>query len=268
MREIDLPAYYERIGLTEAPAADLEGLAVLQQAHLLSIPFENLDVLLGRGVSLDPADVFEKLVVQRRGGYCFEHNLLFLDVLAAVGFAAGPLIGRVGIHAQHEDDVPPLTHRLSLVTTGGGNWIADVGFGGSLAPLLPLEDGATAQTTDGVAHRLRADAKHGWMMERDFGAGFRQQYSFTEQAAWPIDFALGNHFTATAPSTLFTSHVIVNMPNTAGFVSLFDRKLRISATESREIADDEDCRDVLSRHFGIEMPLEDVARLKPFEAMA
>src|SRR3546814_9800475 len=83
MREIELPAYFERIGLGDAPTADLGGLEALQHAHLLSIPFENLDIPLGRGISVDPARVFEKLVTSRRGGYCFEHNLIFLAVLHA-----------------------------------------------------------------------------------------------------------------------------------------------------------------------------------------
>ena len=78
---IDLDAYLARIGLGLAPAPDAKGLEIVQRAHRLSIPFENLDVRLGRGISLDPGHVFEKLVVKRRGGYCFEQNQLFLRAL-------------------------------------------------------------------------------------------------------------------------------------------------------------------------------------------
>lgn len=264
MREIDLPAYFERVGLTQAPAADEDGLAVLQRAHLLSIPFENLDIRLGRGIGLDPAQVFDKLVVQGRGGYCFEHNLLFLGVLRTLGFQAWPLIGRVWLNARDRDDVPALTHRLNLVEIGKRQWIADAGFGGSLAPILPLEPGATATTSDGVTHRLRIDADHGWMMERDAGERFLPQYSFFDRAAWPMDFVIANHFTATAPDTLFTTRHIVSLPNTAGFVSLVDRRLRISASETREIADAEDYCETLSRYFGIELPLDAIGGLELF----
>ncbi|WP_438452424.1 arylamine N-acetyltransferase, partial [Listeria monocytogenes] len=74
----DLTAYLARIDLPETPVADVDGLAALQRAHRLAIPFENLDVKLGRGVAIDSASVFDKLVTRRRGGYCFEQNRLLL----------------------------------------------------------------------------------------------------------------------------------------------------------------------------------------------
>ncbi len=261
MREIDLPAYFERIGLTHAPAADLEGMEVLQRAHLLSIPFENLDIALGRGISLDPARVFDKLVTRGRGGYCFEHNLIFLAVLHALGFAARPLIGRVWLMAE---DVPGRTHRLNRVEMGGRVWIADVGFGGSLAPVLPLESDHVRTTSDGVRHRFVTDADHGWMLERDFGKGYQRQYSFTLEKAWPIDFVLGNHYTSTAPASLFTSVKMVSIPTPAGFVSLMDRKLRLASGDVREIANAAAYRGALRRYFGIDLLPEEIAGLGLF----
>jgi N-hydroxyarylamine O-acetyltransferase len=109
----DLDAYLERIRLPEPPAPDASGLARLQLAHRLAIPFENLDVRLGRGIRIDGDSVFAKLVTAKRGGYCFEQNQLFGDALAALGFHARPLLARVWLGAS---GVPPLTHALSLVT--------------------------------------------------------------------------------------------------------------------------------------------------------
>ena len=96
----DLDAYLARIALKERPLADAEGLAMLQRSHRLAIPFENLDIILGRGIRIDSESVFAKLVTAKRGGYCFEHNRLFLDALTALGFEARPLLARVWLGAE------------------------------------------------------------------------------------------------------------------------------------------------------------------------
>jgi len=122
----DLDAYFERIRLAERPACTLEGLATVQRAHRLAIPFENLDVILGRGIAIDSASVFAKLVTARRGGYCFEQNRLFEDALLALGFNVRPLLARVWLGG--EGPPPGKTHTLGLVTIDGQEWIADAGF--------------------------------------------------------------------------------------------------------------------------------------------
>lgn len=86
---MNLERYLDRIGLAEAPAPDAKGLAALQLAHRCSIGFENLDVRLGRNIRIDSASVFDKLVVRGRGGYCFEQNRLYSDMLRQLGIATG-----------------------------------------------------------------------------------------------------------------------------------------------------------------------------------
>ncbi len=226
---IDLDAYLARIGLGLLPETNAEGLASVQRAHRLSIPFENLDVRLGRGISLDPEHVFAKLVHNRRGGYCFEQNQLFLRAITALGFDARPLLARVWLMAT---EVPPLTHTLNLVTIDGQNWIADAGFGGSYSPPMPLIDGAEA--TAGAQFRLRTDADHGWLLERrgDPGttdgrtadADWQLQYSFTLATVATIDLALSNHWTSTKADTRFTTLSVVSLVLPSGFASLTDRR--------------------------------------------
>ena len=92
---MNLAAYFQRIGYRGRYQPDLTLLSALTAAHTHSIPFENLDVLLGRPISLEPDALFQKLVVQRRGGYCFEQNGLFLEVLRELGFQVVPLSARV-----------------------------------------------------------------------------------------------------------------------------------------------------------------------------
>lgn len=271
----DLDAYLARIGLKEQPAADIDGLLTVQRAQRLTIPFENLDIILGRGISLDPSAVFDKLVIARRGGYCFEQNQLFLRALEALGFEARPLLARVWLGASEPQ---PKTHTLNLVTIDGREWIADAGFGGSYTPPLPLADGSHIETGDGARHRLRLDADHGWMLERSGDPshtdgrgkaheGWLPQYSFTLDSVFPADLLLSNHWTSTAPGTRFTSFRIVSICLPNGFASLMDRhytRANSGQSNSGEIESAKVYRMRLSLMFGIDLTVEDVAALGLF----
>ena len=273
--DFDLPAYLARVGLEEPPAPTAEGLAQLQRAHRLAIPFENLDVILGRGVAIDSASVFAKLVTQRRGGYCFEQNRLFGDALDALGFVARPLLARVWLGT--EGPPPGRTHTLSLVTIDGQDWIADAGFGGSYCPPMPLADGESAEAPDGAIHRLMRDPLHGWMLERKGdpattdgrapGAAWQPQYSFGLDPVFATDLAMSNHWTSTAPGTRFTSLRIVSIVLPHGFANLTDRVYRRRNGDkeaSGEIEDPRVYRMRLSLLFGIDLTAEEVAGLGLF----
>jgi N-hydroxyarylamine O-acetyltransferase len=259
-----LRSYYERIGYEGVPAADLGTLAGLQRAHRLAIPFENLDIPIGRGIELAPERVFDKLVTRRRGGYCFEQNSLFLGLLRALGYEARPLLARVWVMAE---ETPPLTHTFNLVRLDGADYVADVGFGGGFAPLLRLAEDEPVATPDGVRHRLVRDGTHGWMLERDAGPGWTRQYSFAEAFVWPVDLEVANHFTATRPGTRFTSLRIVSMTLPDGYASLLDRTLTVSRGDAREVSEVEDAdgyRRILAERFGLELAADEVRRLGLF----
>ena len=263
-REVQLAAYLARIGYRGTPEPDRETLAALQRAHRFAIAFENLDIPLGRGISLAPERLFDKMVARRRGGYCFEQNGLFLAMLEAIGFAARPLLARVWLVAE---GIPPRTHTLNLVRLDGEDIVVDVGFGGSLVPLMPLAAGAEAATADGARHRLVEDSEHGWMLERDGGEGWARQYSFTLDPAWPADLEMANHFTATRPGTRFTTLRIASVPTANGYCSLIDRVLttsRMGRSELREIGDAADYRGVLEETFGLTLSVEEVEKLDLF----
>ena len=270
----DLDAYLTRIDLPARPTTDAEGLARMQRAYRLAIPFENLDVRLGRGIAIDSAPVFAKLVTARRGGYCFEHNRLFLDALDATGFAARPLLARVWLGAT---EPPPLTHTLSLVTIGDEQWIADPGFGGSYAPAMRLADGETAQAPDGARFLLARDGEYGWMLSRDgdpattdgrgAGAGWQRQYSFTTDTVHHSDLAMGNWWASSAPASRFTNVTVVSIILPRGFATLTDRdyRRRAASTDSAgEITDPRVYRMRLSMMFGIDLSAEEVAALDLF----
>ncbi|HWU02402.1 MAG TPA: arylamine N-acetyltransferase [Novosphingobium sp.] len=283
-----LAAYLRRIGLDEAPAPDASGLAQLQQAHRLNIGFENIDIMLGRPVHIDPGAIVAKLVEGGRGGYCFEHNALFGAVLAGLGLANRALLGRVWLGAQGAaGEAPPRTHTLRLVEIDGAPWIADAGFGGSYVPPLPLVDGAQAITPDGARHRLRQVGHMGaiggaWLLERA-GAGkatdgragvamgaqpeWLAQYSFDLGEVAPVDLEMSNHWTSTRAETRFTSGVVASIVLPDGFAALTGRRLTMSSrgrSDVLEIATPSDWRSVLADLFRIELSAQDVGALALF----
>jgi N-hydroxyarylamine O-acetyltransferase len=150
---IDLDAYFRRINYTgpcEPTLATLNGLIF---RHVQTIPFENLDVLLARGISLDVASLERKLIHERRGGYCFEQNGFFLLVLQTLGFDVTPISARVRWQRPREF-IPPRTHLFNRVKIDGASWLADVGVGGmSPSCALRLEIN-TEQTTPHESRRL------------------------------------------------------------------------------------------------------------------
>jgi len=254
MQPVELDAYLARIGLSKRPGADLAGLRALQRAHRRAIPFENLDVRLGRAISLDADALFAKLVTQRRGGYCFEQNGLFVPALAALGFTARPLLARVWLFAT---EVPPRTHTFALVTLADGDWIADAGFGGGDTPPMPLAEGSEA-TAGGATYQLARDPGFGWMLTRN---GDRQ-YSFTEERVWPADLALANHWTSSAPESRFRNAWIASIIAEEGLCSLNGPRLSHAGAETE--LDAAAYREALASRFGIALSDEEVAGLGLF----
>lgn len=263
---MDLAAYLRRIALSEKPDADLVGLFALHRAHQLAIPFENLDVRLGRGIDLAPEAVFKKLVTHQRGGYCFEQNNLFGNVLHSVGFEVRPLLGRVWIAAT-DGITPPRTHLINLVTVGDEDWIVDVGFGASYTPPMRLEAGHEIKGPDGVFHRLHENAEFGWMLEFETPQGFKPAYSFTLDPVAPIDIEQCNYWTSTWPRSRFVENVIVSICLPHGIASLFNLNYTRTKNGERvqsEITSAQMLQMRLSLMFGITLNAEEVAGLKLF----
>lgn len=259
-----LDAYFSRIGLNEIPAANAEGLMAMQRAHRLAIPFENLDIPLDKGISLAPEKVFEKLVIRRRGGYCFEQNQLFLRALRDVGFDARPLLARVWLMA---DEVQPHTHTLNLVTLNGRPWIADAGFGGDFTPPMPLKHDCPAEAPGNIFYRL-IEEERGWMLQRDGGTGWQDQYSFHLTPVEPCDLEMGNHWTSTRPQTRFTTLRIVSRALPDGRAGIIDRQLSVThnqQTETRDIGTPAEYRALLAQMFDLHLSSEEVARLGLFD---
>ncbi len=202
---LDLDRYLERIDYRGALTPTPQVLADLHLAHTCHIPFENLDVLVGRGIRLDLASVFGKLVTARRGGYCFEQNLLFSAVLEAVGFSVQRLAARVSYGTQR---VLPRTHMLLRVQLGTSAWLVDVGFGAA-APLLPVRF-APGETQPQYLWRYRLVERDGlWSLQ--IGAdNWRDMYSFSLDRQQAADYEMANYYVSTHPDSRFVQGLIAH----------------------------------------------------------
>ena len=271
--------YLQRIGLDHAPRPGAQGLAALQYAHRCAIAFENLDIPLGRGIRIDSSSVFEKIVMRGRGGYCFEQNRLFADMLAQMVQPNRPLLARVLLGLEGED-TPPRTHVLLLANIDGQDWIADVGFGGADLPPLPLTDGASGNTPDGSHHRLRhiGCPSGEWLLERAGpsaatdgrardDADWQAQYSFDLAHVEQADLDQANHWTATFPQSRFVLCPRLSIVLHGGFAAMAGTQLNLSdgsKVEKREIADIDEWRSVLADLFKLKLSAEEAGQLALF----
>lgn len=198
----DLAAYLDRIGWAgaERPAPTLETLRAIHLAHVSRIPFENLDILLGRTIRLDLESLQEKLVRSRRGGYCFEQNTLLQAALQALGFTATPLAARVRAGGRKTG---PRTHMLLAVDVAGRGWLSDVGFGGD-GPIEPLPIDPGPAVSQGVFAFRIVDEGEERVLQGAAPEGWRDLYAFTLEAQLASDFVVANHYTSTHPDSPFT----------------------------------------------------------------
>ena len=254
---IDLPAYFDRVAYRGPREPTLEALNALTAAHVQAIPFENLDVLLGRPIDLSPEAVFDKLVRRRRGGYCFEQNGLFLDVLTALGFTVRPLSAR-GRILPPPGQTPPRTHLLLEVQIDGAPWLTDVGVGAlsltSAIRFVPDEE----QATPHEARRIIREGDH-WLHQARLGDAWTDVYEFTGEEMPPIDREVGNWYTSAHPRSHFRSLLIAaRAAPDGGRVTLRDAELkhrgRDGRARTRVIESAEELLAVLASAFGLVFP--------------
>lgn len=245
---LDLQAYLRRVDYRGELRPSASVLEALHLAHASHIPFENLDILSGRAIPLDLMRVQAKLVHGRRGGYCFEQNLLFSHVLEALGFSLERLCARVRYGA---DRPGPRSHMLLLVRLDEDAWIADVGFGaeGLLLP-VPFIPGRNVRH---FAWTYRVMEERGqWVLQSRRADRWLDLYAFTLEPQLPIDYEMANHYTSTHPRSRFTQTLTVQLPTPRCRFTLRNRELTLDTGEQvsqRRIDDDEALLKVLSETF-------------------
>ena len=265
MSGLDLDAYLARIGYSGPRTATLATLEALAALHPQAIPFENLDVLLQRPIRLDLGALSEKLVQQRRGGYCFEQNGLLQAALAALGFTVRSLAARVEWGNGDDVTLRPRTHMVLLVSLPAGDYIVDAGFGGlTLTAPLKRELGVT-QSTPHADFRL-ADVDGELRLEAKTAGDWSPVYLVSMQEQGAADWDVVNWYTSTHPQSIFINSLIAARSLEDRRLALLNNELRIYRTdgtsERRELATAEELETVLSDAFGIALPDGARARLQ------
>ncbi|MEV6283070.1 arylamine N-acetyltransferase [Kribbella sp. NPDC051770] len=201
IERLDLDAYLVRIG---EPAGDVsvETLHRLHAAHVRAIPFENIDVILGTHPGLELDVIQAKLVGRQRGGYCYEHALLFAAVLETLGFEVERRVARVQPHKSG-----PKTHMNLLVRINDEPWLADVGFGAGILHPMPLKDGAVVDQA-GWEHRLTQDGRT-WTLAKRTADGWVPQHASDDEPQRLIDYLVYHHYVATNPHSPFSTKPVV-----------------------------------------------------------
>jgi len=258
--KLDLDAYLHRIGYA-GPAQPCEAtLAALHRAHLAAIPFENLDIMLGRPVRVDLESIQAKLVDAGRGGYCYEHGQLFGAALQRLGFEVERLLARVG---PDREPMRPRTHLTLRVRAGDSAWLADVGFGNSPPGPLSLHGGR--QELNGQVYEVVHDAEDGtWKLRELVEGEWVTQYRTEDQRVYPPDVVMSNHYTSTYPESWFTWQPIVARREPGALRAIVGRGYTITRPghpkERRQLTDDEFV-DALSTIFGLRFTEEELAAL-------
>jgi N-hydroxyarylamine O-acetyltransferase len=251
----ELESYFARVNYAGPREPSLDVLRALQYRHIHTVPFENLDVLLGRGIRLDMEALTAKLIGGGRGGYCFEQNGLFQRVLTALGFTVTPLAARVRWNVPDGVETGR-THMLLKVDLAEGPYIVDVGFGG-LNPTAPfaLVPGL-AQTTSLETYRI-VPWGSGYALEALLGEAWATLYRFTLEPQLPPDAEISNWFVSTAPNSRFVLNLTLALPAGDRRHTLFNDRFTIrhrdGHVEERTLDGVDGLAETMRRYFRLDL---------------
>lgn len=250
------------LAVPETITPDRETLFRLQRAFLQAVPYENLDILAGRPLSLAEDALYDKIVTRRRGGYCFEINGFFAVLLRSMGYTVTEYLAR---YLRGETAIPMRRHRVLRVTANDGSaWIADAGIGQeSFRQPLPYGD-TTAEVNDGFrVYRLRKREFYGWVIEdtplmEDTTVGeavFRPFYSFTEEPQLPIDYEMPSFWCEKHPDSPFTKAPMLAIKTETGRIAIDGNQLSLyeNGTVTRRSFEEAEYPALLARYFGIRL---------------
>ncbi len=247
-------AFLSRIGLTgTTPEHTVEFLSNVQESCVLTIPYENLDILDSIPVSLEKDDIFDKIVTRHRGGYCFELNALLHHMLEEMGFEVRSCFARF---LRGESSIPFRRHRIVIVKLSGKEYLLDIGVG-QTAPRFPLElsDGLI-QVQGMETYRFEKDADLGWILCDMYKGEWRRYISFTDDVQYEVDFVPASFWCEKHPDSPFNKAPILAIKTKTGRKTVDGRDFKIFEGEKllsiSEGLDDANLRKVYSMHFGLD----------------
>lgn len=247
---MNVPAYLQRLRYSGPITPTAETLQALHLAHLFAVPFENLDIHLGRPIVPDEAAFFRKIVTGQRGGFCYELNGLFAALLRALGFDVTLLSARV---AREDGSFSQEFDHLTLLVQLEDRWLADVGFGDSFREPLRLDEPGE-QVQAGGTYRLTSEGEAWIYWSRNETGAWRPQYRFTLQPRQLDDFAEMCHYQQTSPESHFTQRRVCSLATPDGRITLSDFRLLITRhgrREEQEISDQAAYEAALRDYFGM-----------------
>lgn len=252
MTKEKVQAYLERIGYTGPIDGSAEMLAQLQECHLHTVPYENLDILQRKPLSLEIPDLFEKIVVKRRGGYCFELNALFSWLLRELGYNVTDYFARFW---RDEPNPPPKRrHHVLKVEAEGRFFLCDVGVGG-IVPRRPIEmvPGLVHDQGD-ESYKLEQVPEFGWMLYEKKKGVWSEIFSFTEEPQFPKDFITTSFWCERAPESIFKDSAMIAIRTKEGRNSVSGDEFRIFTEEGVHAFKPEteaEYKEALKKYFGI-----------------
>jgi N-hydroxyarylamine O-acetyltransferase len=249
---MDVPAYLLRISYDGPTGLTPETLRQLHLAHLYAVPFENIDIHLGRKITCDESRFFHKIVAMRRGGFCYELNGAFASLLRELGFRVTLLSARV---AREDGTASPDFDHLALRVDLDQPWLADVGFGDSFLEPLRLTP-EIEQEQKRARFRIAAVGDVMIVQRQLPQENWKSQYRFTLRPHRLEDFEPRCQFQQTSPDSHFTRQRLCTLPTADGRITLSDlRLIRTTAQgrEERELKNEDEWRAALLEHFGVHL---------------
>ncbi|MBQ8509636.1 MAG: arylamine N-acetyltransferase [Clostridia bacterium] len=249
-------AFLRRIGL--APGANIEHtisfLGEVQSRCVTTIPYENLDILRGKPISLEAQDVYDKIVTRGRGGYCFELNALLSNMLREMGFEVRDFFAR---YLRGEAEIPFRRHRIAAVFCEDSWYMMDIGVG-QIAPRLPLKlaEGEIQQQGE-ERYRFERDAELGWILYDWHDGDWRRYISFTEERQYEVDFVPPSFWCEAHPASPFNKSPMIAIKTPGGRKTINDREFKEFVGERvvriEENITDEQLNELLREEFGIQL---------------
>ncbi|MGI9543634.1 MAG: arylamine N-acetyltransferase family protein [Cyclobacteriaceae bacterium] len=254
MNQIQVQAYLKRINYQGDISTTLRTLRQLQLSHLLAVPFENLDIHSNKKIELNTSRFFEKVVQNNRGGFCYELNGLFNELLLSLGFETTIISARVYSESKGHYN-PEFDHLAIIVQIDDHDYLTDVGFGEfAFSPILLDLD--NIHKDDRGSFKFTKEGDDHWVVNKEEALDWVSEYRFAIKERQLSDFRERCFFQQTSPESHFTQNRICSLPIPNGRKTISGNKFTFKqGSESKEIEinDDSEFKEILVKQFGMEL---------------
>lgn len=252
--KIQINQYLQRIEYNHTLSADLPALCKLQWAHITHIPYENLDILAGIPLSLNTQDLFQKIVAGKRGGYCFELQGLYGELLKSSGFPVAQYSARF---MDEPGIVQMRRHRVLVVQIGGIRYLTDVGIR-SESPRVPLKLVYDEVQTDNICeYKFQKDSFYGWVLcQKERGKDWKALYGFTEEPQIDDDFVMPSFYCEKHPDSTFNKFMKISIfsgeSNFTLVNGIFQEYRNAKVQLRKKLTSQSETSDILKTYFGLD----------------